>query len=335
MTSAHFPLERLARDLRSDGHSVVVHPGAQGRSARRFTAGYYMGCQGSAAHHTGSSGLYRDNDINYLLRGRGEGFVISNAYIGLAGIIDLIASGPTYTEGVGGPIGLIPANRGNDTVFSNEIAGGLGGPFTEAQQDSTVALHHHVNRIAADVWGWPDDPWGYPHLFSHHEWRRAAGRSDKIDPAGRSRWAPDYRPWDMDAFRVDARQAGRTGWKDGEGMALHTRDPKDRIADTRTGFNAPKGRVKAGTPLKVGIPATPTGKAAHTAILNVTVVNPTKTGHLQIDATMGGLASDLNFAAGVTIACSTISAVADDGTVSIGLSGGDADIIVDLMGLVD
>lgn len=120
-----------------------------------------------------------------------------------------------------------------------------------------------------------------------------------------------------------------TGWKKGEAMGLFTKSPKQRLHDTRKGGTP----LKAGAVLKVGIPATPEGNKAHTAILTVTVVNPSGSGHLQVDGDQFGQASDGNFAAGDVVACSTIAAVGDDGNVSIRISHGEAHVVVDLMGV--
>lgn len=224
--TAHFPLARLRDALVADGITCVIHPGAQGRSARRFTGGYYQGCQASVVHHTAGSGNNPVNDINYILSGKGEGYVIANAYTAKNGTVHLLASGPTYTEGQGGPWGIIPANRANDVAFSDEVANpGDGTPYPEEQQTAVLALHRHVNRIAADVWDWPDDPYSKWRLFSHFEW--APGR--KIDPYGPSRWSPDGGFWDMDAFRADTT---------GEDM-LTFEHPNQRILDTRDGIGIP------------------------------------------------------------------------------------------------
>jgi len=202
--TAHFPLDRLRSALVADGVNVIVVAGAQGRSARRFTNGYYRGCQASVVHHTASSGRNPAAEVNYILRGKGDGHVIANVYTALDGAVHLIASGPTYTEGSGGPYGIIPANRANDVAFSNEVAGGMGAPFPTPEQTRSVALvHGHANRIAADVWGWPDDPFAAHRLFAHFDW--APGR--KIDPAGESPWSTGYTRWNMNGFRADARAA--------------------------------------------------------------------------------------------------------------------------------
>lgn len=201
MTEPHFPLGRLATDLRADGIQCDILPGAQGRSARRFTDGYYVGCQAVVQHHSVSSGFYPENDIEFILHGKGEGYVIANAYTGRYGKVTLIASGPTYTEGTGGPWGIIPANRANDVAFSNEIAswGAEDSAYPTVQQDAVLALGYHAGRIAAEVWDWADDPYSPHRAFSHFEW--APGR--KIDPRGVSRWSPAGGMWDMDAFRRD------------------------------------------------------------------------------------------------------------------------------------
>lgn len=200
--TTHFPLVELHAALLADGIDCTVLPGAQGRSARMFTEGFYAGCQASCVHHTASTGQYPVNDVAFILAGKGEGYVIANSYTALDGHVTLIASGPTYTEGKGGPIGVVPQDRGNHVSFSNEIAGGLGAPFPQAQCHAAMVLHYHTNRIAAEVWAWPDNPFGPTRLFSHFEY--APGR--KIDPSGTSNgfdWATGYTMWDMIQFRAD------------------------------------------------------------------------------------------------------------------------------------
>lgn len=210
MIPAHFPLERLARALDADGIKCVIRPNAQGKSARRFSTaygasrdGYYVGCQAIVEHHTVSSGLNPENDLAFIDGGKGDGYTISNAYTALDGTVHLIASGPTYTEGAGGPLGIIPENRGNDVSFSNEIAS-WGAPlsvYPQEQQDAVAAFAHHAAIIAADVWDWPDDPFAPHRTFAHFEW----APTRKVDPRGVSRWSPDGGMWDMDAFRAELR----------------------------------------------------------------------------------------------------------------------------------
>ena len=225
---SHFPLDRLATALRAEGVEVDVLPGAQGRSARMFTNGYSRGCQAVVEHHTAGSGMYPDADIRYILNGKGEGYVISNAYTWRTKKkITLIASGPTYTEGSGGPYGLIPANGANSIAFSNEIAnpGGEQDIYPPFQQEAIAAFAYHAGLIAAEVWGWADDPFGKYRAFSHFEW--APGR--KIDPRGVSRWSPLGDMWDMDQFRAELRN--RTSEDDY--VITHPDPPDNRALDTR------------------------------------------------------------------------------------------------------
>ena len=218
----HFPLDRLAALLRGDGVEVDILPGAQGRSARMFAStGYKRGCQAIVEHHTGGSGMYPESDIGYILNGKGDGYVISNAYTWRTKKkITLIASGPTYTEGSGGPLGLIPANGGNSVAFSNEIAspGAAQSPYPEFQQNAVASFAFHAANLAAEIWGWPDDPFGPTRSFSHFEW--APGR--KIDPRGVSRWSPQGGMWDMDQFRSELRS--------------RTSSPEDDMAGMNTPF---------------------------------------------------------------------------------------------------
>jgi LysM repeat protein len=199
----HFPLDRLAAALRSDGVTVHILDGAQGRSARNFSdVGYYRGCQAVVQHHTVSSGQYPHSDIDYILHGKGEGYVIANAYTWRVTVptVTLIASGPTYTEGRGGPHGIIPENRANDVSFSNEIANWGDGvqSYPWAQQHAAKLLAYHACKIAADIWDWPDDPFNRFRLFGHFEWT-----SRKVDPLGPSAWHIPGRSWDMDRHRRD------------------------------------------------------------------------------------------------------------------------------------
>ncbi len=209
MTPRHFPLERLAQAMRADGVTVEILPDAQGKSARMFADhGYYMGCQASVAHHTAGSGRVPEWEIAYLDGGRDPdkpGYIVSNAYTSRSGVVTLIASGPTYTEGSGGPWGIIPQDKANHVCFSNEIANWGDGAqvYTLDQMRAVVSFHHHSNRIAAELWEWPDDPYSEHRLFAHFEW--APGR--KIDPYGPQE--PDDRygrfKWNMDRFRNDVR----------------------------------------------------------------------------------------------------------------------------------
>jgi hypothetical protein len=202
MAVAHFPLDRLATALRADGVSVNILSGAQGRSARMFSSVGYSGhgCQAMVQHHTASSGDNPSGDINYILQGKGTGYVISNAYTARSGVVTLIASGPTYTEGSGGPYGIIPENTANRVCFSNEIGNpGTGRAYTDVQARAAMYLAYHVCTIAADVWNWPDDPYGKYRLFSHFEWT-----TRKIDPWGPSPWSGNSK-WNMDAHRADVK----------------------------------------------------------------------------------------------------------------------------------
>lgn len=198
----HVPLNILADRLRSSGVPVVIRDGAQGKSAARFASvGYYRGCQAVALHHTVSSGEYPDKDVDYLDGGNPNGYTIANAYVGKDGVIRLIASGPTYTEGRGGPLGIIPEDRGNDVCLSMEI-GNRGNDideYTYMQLRAVRWFTYHAARLLAELWEWPDDPFGSGRVFAHHEW--APNR--KIDPAGPPlERDAEYGRWDMDAFRA-------------------------------------------------------------------------------------------------------------------------------------
>jgi len=295
VTVAHFPLAELRDALAADGIRCDILSGAQGRSARKFTSGYYQGCQASVVHHTASSGNNPSGDISYILNGQGEGYVVANAYASRAGIITLIASGPTYTEGAGGPRGIIPTDRGNDVCFSLEIGGGLGTPYTEAQCKAVMHFHYHANRIAARVWGWPDsNPWNANRLFAHFEWT-----SRKIDPKGETKpysWATGYNMWNMDRFRADV-------------AALNTDSGDDdmtpikpvRLYDTREKY----GKFKAGEVRKIGV-------LSDRGVISVTAGDATQPGFLAYspDNDFKNPTSFLNYSAGPQYIANSIPVLA-------------------------
>ena len=201
MTLAHMPLADLANRLQGKGLTVVIRPRSQGKAARKFTAGYYRGCQAVVMHHTGSSGLSPSGDIGWIdgKGGSDPGFVIANGYIARDGTVTLIASGPTYTEGAGGPWGLIPSGRANDVAFSYEIGGTTKGTYPHVQQHASLIAAQVTCELAAELWAWYDDPYNPHRLFTHFEW--APDR--KVDVGGFSRWSVDGNQWDFDKFRAD------------------------------------------------------------------------------------------------------------------------------------
>jgi hypothetical protein len=202
---SHVDLSAIKANLATLGVSSTILPGAQGRSARQWGAGGYpRGCQAFCSHHSVSSGLFPANDIAFILTGGvGEGYIISNAYTALDGHVTLIASGPTYTEGSGGPLGLIPANGANTVCFSNEIAswGQPNSVYPVPQQFSAVCLAAVVADLAAKQYSWTEPAWHPWRNFAHFEW--APDR--KVDPRGISRWSPNGGMWDMDLFRAEIR----------------------------------------------------------------------------------------------------------------------------------
>ncbi|THA86197.1 PKD domain-containing protein [Streptomyces sp. A0592] len=110
----------------------------------------------------------------------------------------------------------------------------------------------------------------------------------------------------------------------------------DRFVDTRTGLGTLKGQVAGyGTfSTKIagnrGVPA-----GAKAVAVNVTVTNSVSDGHLTVFPTgkAAPTASNLNFAAGQTIANSVIVPVGTDGQISIRNGGWNpADVIVDIVG---
>ena len=122
-------------------------------------------------------------------------------------------------------------------------------------------------------------------------------------------------------------------WTPG-GTVLHTSTPKTRLVDTRRRLGAPTGRVDPGRVVEVTIPSPP-NVTAKTAIVNVTIVDPSEPGHVQVDGAKFGETSDGNFQPGESPeACPTIAAVTG-GKIRIRLARASAHVIVDLLGVVD
>lgn len=125
------------------------------------------------------------------------------------------------------------------------------------------------------------------------------------------------------------------------GTMLHTVTPKARIADTRSGIGVPVGLVDpVNGPLRVVIPPVVSADGApvapKTAIVNVTITDPTGPGFGQVDAMIFGGASDLNYTPGPhpPESGATICAV-ENGAIGVKLTGAPANVVVDLLGVVD
>ncbi len=101
----------------------------------------------------------------------------------------------------------------------------------------------------------------------------------------------------------------------------------NRILDTRGGGAIP---ANASVTLTVtGVPA-----AAHAAVLNVTVTNPTSGSYLTVwpDGVSRPLASDLNFVSGLTVANLVIVQLGGGSKVDIYNAFGSTDVVVDVVG---
>lgn len=313
---SHFPLERLAAALRGEGIEVDILPGAQGRSARMFAStGYKRGCQAIVEHHTGGSGAYPESEIQYILNGKGDGYVISNAYTWRTKKkITLIASGPTYTEGSGGPYGLIPENGANSIAFSNEIAspGGEQSIYPDFQQDAVAAFAYHAGKIAAETWGWLDDPFGKYRAFSHFEW--APGR--KIDPRGVSRWSPLGGMWNMDMFRAELRSRIPT-------------DPEDDmriLATPRRAYDSRKG----GGPFAAGESRSVAVGMTTEAFVNVTAIGQSgTTGYFSVNDP-GASTSIVNYSGDDRVEANSAPVLTPNGQIVITNHGGIAHVVVDV-----
>lgn len=321
MPERHMPLARLAEAIRGDGFQVIIRPGAQGKSARNFaTIGYYMGCQATVEHHTVSSGLNPLNDVGYIESGKGVGYVIANAYTALDGTIWLIASGPTYTEGTGGPWGIIPRNRAVDVCFSNEIAswGAEGSVYPRAQQDAAASLAYHAGLIAADVWDWPDDPFSRYRNFAHFEWTDASPETfgRKVDPRGISRWSPNGGRWNMDAFRNELTTRNSNQEND-----MRTLPKPRRAYDSRSHGGPWSGAETRTIDLGTGITK---------AFINVTVIGQFgSAGFISVNDPNGNT-SLVNYSGADAIEANSAPVLASNGKITVTNIGGYAHVVIDV-----
>jgi Bacterial Ig-like domain (group 3) len=115
-----------------------------------------------------------------------------------------------------------------------------------------------------------------------------------------------------------------------------------RILDTRLGANTLDGQFAGGGALAAQVPLklSVTGRAgvpasgAGAVVLNVTVTNPTAAGYLTVwpSAAPRPLASNLNFIRGETIPNLVIAKLGADGAVTLFVSAGTTDVVVDVVG---
>lgn len=112
--------------------------------------------------------------------------------------------------------------------------------------------------------------------------------------------------------------------------------PPSRLLDTRTGIGAPARPVAGGATVHLqvtGRGAVPAG--AQTAVLNVTVVDPTRGGHLTAyaDGQSLPLTTNLSFAAGATTAALGLVRIGSDGKVALHVnSSGPVQLLADVVG---
>ena len=109
-----------------------------------------------------------------------------------------------------------------------------------------------------------------------------------------------------------------------------------RLLDTRVGLGA-TGPVPPGATVKLAVTDAPgepsTGVGA--VLLNVTVTQPTRAGWVSVfpDGTSRPATSNVNFAAGATVANLVVAAVGSDGSVDLyNGSGGTIQLIADISG---
>ena len=115
--------------------------------------------------------------------------------------------------------------------------------------------------------------------------------------------------------------------------------PPARLLDTRSGLGAPRVRVPTGGVVHLqatGADGIPTANVV-SVLLNVTVATPSASGYLTVypdGAIPRPTASNLNFAAGQTVANLVSVRVGTGGKVALYNGGGSADLIADVAGYV-
>ena len=110
----------------------------------------------------------------------------------------------------------------------------------------------------------------------------------------------------------------------------------DRVLDTRTGNGAPARRVRAGGVIDLviagrgGVPAS----GADSVVLNVAAVNPRGAGYVSVwpRGQARPLISNLNYNAGRNVPNLVVCKLGAGGAVSLYASGGDLDLIADVVG---
>jgi uncharacterized protein (DUF1501 family) len=110
----------------------------------------------------------------------------------------------------------------------------------------------------------------------------------------------------------------------------------DRLLDTRSGIGAPAQRLRAGSVIDVtvagrgGVPAS----GADSVVLNVAAVDPTGAGYVSVWPTgePRPLMSNLNYEVGRTVPNLVVCKLGAAGAVSLFASGGELDLIADVVG---
>ncbi|WP_207025404.1 hypothetical protein, partial [Phycicoccus sp. DTK01] len=105
-----------------------------------------------------------------------------------------------------------------------------------------------------------------------------------------------------------------------------------RVLDTRSGIGAPRAKVGAGRSVTVALPGLPAGTTAVT--LNVTATKPSSASYVSVypGGTTRPGASNLNVAAGQTVANLVTVAVGPGNKVTLYNNAGSIDLVADLAG---
>jgi len=311
--------------------NVIEEPGWQTRS--RGSGGYTAGPTHIGIHHTAGK-TSPENDKRYMWH-NADAKPIGAVLLDRDGRVHVGCAGATNTQGKGKALTnskgqKVPENKQNEYVLSIEAANaGTGEPWPQAQQDAYVKLCAvfcvKLGLTAGDC-------------LAHFE--TAPGR--KADPAGPSKWedgtglsAGNTRVWNMNKFRSDVAvriqqitQPAPEPQPDpelGPKLNMQIVTPPTRIHDTRLGDAKPA----AGKAVTIKHPMLKGHKAAH---VTLTAINPGEHGHAILYASgIAPLASNINYQPGATVANTTITELASDGSFQLFTHSGAVDYCIDLV----
>lgn len=207
--SPHFvDIEALAAEYRKVGLEVVILPGAHRRAARMYASvGFRYGVWGSDKHHTAQGLSWTDQQSIDYMTFHAPFPVMCNVFPSkdVPGRIYICAAGATYTAGAHPAWGPLPADKGNERLWSWECPNNGVGERWPDHLVNTMLLGSAVEaNFFARTEGWETEfaDWRMP---GHWELT-----TRKIDP-----WGPSLITnflnikWPMGEFRRRVRDIAR------------------------------------------------------------------------------------------------------------------------------